>query len=128
MNKTGLSAMVGVLLSASLLFAQAGGTAGSSVGGTTGGMSGSGPGGSPNNPNSPTMPDRSLNPDDGSLGGNSPTGRLNGNGSDDGAATDPSLALPSDRGLDDDRTRGSLGSGSVDSDDEPGSTARSLGR
>ena len=46
MNKTWLSAMAGVLFSASLLFAQAGGgaAAGSSMGGTTRGMGGTGPG------------------------------------------------------------------------------------
>jgi hypothetical protein len=74
------------------------------------------------------MPDRSADPDDGSLGGNSRTGRLNDSGSDDGTATDPNSTLPRARTMDDDRTRGSMGSGSVDSNDETGSSARSMGR
>jgi hypothetical protein len=66
-----------------------------------------------------------TDPDDGSLGGNSRTGRLNGNGSDDGTATDPNSTLPGNRSTDE-GPRGSMGSGSGDSDDESSSGARSM--
>jgi hypothetical protein len=125
MSKTYLYAIAGLVFSTSLSFAQpGGGTGGSLMGGTAGGATGSMSGGGTGSGSS--APDRSMDPD-GSVGGNSRTGRLNGNGSDDESATDPNSTLPRDRSMDD-RSQSSMGSGSGDSDSEPNSSARSMGR
>jgi len=125
MNKSCLSAIAGALFSASLVFAQAGGGAagGSSMGGTMGGMSGSNPGGSPTSPGS-SLPDRSTHPD-GSLRGNSRSGGLEGNGSDDPTNADPNSTLPRDRSMDP-HGRGATGSSPAGSEGD--SSDRDTGR
>jgi hypothetical protein len=110
MNPAWLSAVTGIVLSASLVFAEAGA------------------GGSPSHPIAPGLPDHSGGSDGGSLGGDSRSGRLDGRGSDDGTATDPTSTLPHGGRMNDERTRGSTGPGSADTGDEPGPSVPSTGR